>query len=167
MPIEGKIAVSPGRQALGLIVSIVICFGLAGLGSLVTGPRIPDWYAQLAKPDWTPPGWVFGPVWTALYFSMAVAAWLVWRQGGILTAKIPLALFTVQLVLNGLWSVLFFGFRQPGIAAVEIGLLWVAILATTVVFWERSRLAGLLLAPYLAWVAFAALLNWTIWRMNA
>ncbi len=155
------------RRTLGLIVSIVICFGVAGVSSLVTQPRIPDWYAQLAKPQWTPPAWVFGPAWTALYLCMAVAAWLVWRQGGITAAKVPLALFAGQLVLNGLWSLLFFGLQQPGLAAVEIGLLWIAILATTVAFWNRSRLAGLLLTPYLAWVAFAAVLNWTIWRMNA
>jgi len=167
MTVEDAIVPSPGRQSLGLIVSIAICFCAAGLGSLATDPRVPGWYAQLAKPAWTPPDWVFGPVWTALYLCMAVAAWLVWRQGGIAAAKVPLALFAVQLVLNSLWPFLFFGLRQPGIAAVEIVLLWAAILATALAFWSRSVSAGLLLVPYLAWVTFAVALNWKIWSMNA
>ena len=166
MTTEGEISLPAGRQTLGLIVAIIVCFAVAGLGSLVTSPRIPDWYAQLAKPEWTPPGWLFGPVWTVLYLCMAVAVWLVWRQGGFAAAKVPLALFAVQLVLNGLWSPLFFGLQQPGIAAVEIVLLWAAILATIVAFRGHSTLASLLLTPYLAWVTFAVLLNWKIWRMN-
>jgi len=163
---EDAVAFPPGRQILGLIVSIVLCFGAAGLGGLVTDPQIPAWYAQLAKPAWTPPNLLFGPVWTALYLCMAVAAWLVWRQGGLAAAKVPLGLFAVQLALNALWPLLFFGLRQPGIAAVEIVLLWAAILATVVAFWNRSRSAALLLIPYLAWVTFAVFLNYAIWRMN-
>jgi tryptophan-rich sensory protein len=165
--VEGKVVLSFRRQTLGLIVSIIICVGVAGLGGLVTDARVSDWYAQRAKPEWTPPDWVFGPVWTVLYICMAVAVWLVWRQGGIATAKVAVALFAAQLVLNGLWSILFFGFQQPGIAAIEIVLMWAAILATIVAFWNRSTPASLLLVPYLAWVAFAVLLNWTIWQMNA
>lgn len=152
---------------IGLVVSILICFAAAGIGSLATTPQIPGWYANLAKPAWTPPGWIFGPVWTLLYLMMAVAAWLVWRQAGFAGAKLPLALFAIQLALNSLWSVLFFGLQNPGAAAVEIILLWAAILATMVTFWRRSRVAGGLLAPYLAWVSFAAVLNVAIWRMNA
>jgi tryptophan-rich sensory protein len=152
---------------IGLVVSILICFAAAGIGSLATTPQIPGWYANLAKPTWTPPGWIFGPVWTLLYLMMAVAAWLVWRQAGFAGAKLPLALFAIQLVLNSLWSVLFFGLQNPGAAAVDIILLWAAILATMVTFWRRSRVAGGLLAPYLAWVSFAAVLNAAIWRMNA
>jgi tryptophan-rich sensory protein len=151
----------------GLVVSILICFAAAGIGSLATTPQIPGWYANLAKPTWTPPGWIFGPVWTLLYLMMAVAAWLVWRQAGFAGAKLPLALFAIQLALNSLWSVLFFGLQNPGAAAVEIILLWAAILATMVTFGRRSRVAGGLLAPYLAWVSFAAVLNAAIWRMNA
>ena len=105
-------------------------------------------------------------MWTLLYL-MAVAAWLVWRRAGFAGAKLPLALFAIQLALNGLWSVLFFGLHRPDAAAVEIILLWAAILATMVTFWRRSRVAGGLLAPYLAWVSFAAVLNVAIWRMNA
>jgi len=105
MTTESKIVIPAGRQILALIISIIICFGAAGLGSLVTDPRIPDWYAQLSKPSWTPPDWVFGPVWTALYICMAVSVWLVWREAGAAAAKLPIALFAVQLVLNSLWSV--------------------------------------------------------------
>ena len=167
MTVEGKTVLPFRRQTLGLIVSIVVCLGVAGLGGLVTDPQVSDWYAQLAKPKWTPPDWVFGPVWTVLYICMAVSVWLIWRQGGSATAKVPMALFVAQLVLNSLWSILFFGFQQPGIAAIEIVLMWAAILATIVAFWNRSTSASLLLVPYLAWVTFAVLLNWTIWRMNA
>ena len=166
MTVEGKTVLPFRRQALGLIVSIIVCLGVAGLGGLVTDPRVFDWYAQLAKPKWTPPDWVFGPVWTVLYICMAVSVWLIWRQGGSATAKVPMALFVAQLVLNSLWSILFFGFQQPGIAAIEIVLMWAAILTTIVAFWNRSTSASLLLVPYLAWVTFAVLLNWTIWQMN-
>lgn len=155
------------QQTVGLIVAVLICFAAAGIGSLATAPQIPGWYASLAKPTWTPPGWIFGPVWTLLYLMMAVAAWLVWRQAGFAGAKLPLALFGIQLALNSVWSVLFFGLQNPGAAAVEIILLWTAILAMLITFWRRSRVAGGLLAPYLAWVSFATVLNVAIWRMNA
>lgn len=158
---------SSPRQAIGLFVAIAICFAAAGLGGLVTTPQIPGWYATLAKPTWNPPAWIFGPVWSLLYLLMAVAAWLVWRQAGIAGARLPLGLFAVQLTLNSLWSVLFFGLHSPGAAAAEILLLWGAILATLITFWQRSKLAGGLLVPYLAWVSFATVLNVTIWRLNA
>jgi tryptophan-rich sensory protein len=163
---DARIDLGAVQQAIGLVVAIVICFAAAGLGGLVTTPQIPNWYADLAKPNWTPPGWIFGPVWSCLYLMMAVAAWLVWRQHGFAGAKLPLTLFAIQLALNSLWSVLFFGLQNPGAAAVEIILLWVAILATLIAFWKRSRWAGGLLLPYLAWVSFAAVLNVAIWRMN-
>lgn len=157
---------SSSQQAIGFLVAIAICFTAAGLGGMVTTPQIPGWYATLAKPTWNPPAWIFGPVWSLLYLMMAVAAWLVWRQAGIARAKLPLGLFAVQLMLNSLWSVLFFGFHSPGAAAVEILLLWAAILATLITFWQWSKLAGWLLVPYLAWVSFATVLNVTIWRLN-
>jgi benzodiazapine receptor len=155
------------RQAVGLVVLIAICFAASGVGGAVTYPRIENWYATLAKPTWNPPNWVFGPVWSALYFCMAVAAWLVWRQGGFSGATLPLALFGVQLGLNVLWSCLFFGLQNPGLAFVEVLLLWAAIAATMVTFWQRSVVAGILFVPYLAWVTFASVLNFTIWRLNA
>jgi len=131
-----------GIRWFGLAVSILICFSAAGLGSLVTTPKIPGWYAELAKPEWTPADWVFGPVWTLLYLMMVVAAWLVWQRKGFAGAKLPLTLFAIQLLLNILWSVLFFGLRRPALAAMEIIALWAAILATTIAFWTRSRWAA-------------------------
>jgi len=157
----------PLSQAIGLVVAVLICFAAAGLGAVVTTSQIPGWYAALAKPTWNPPAWIFGPVWTLLYLMMAVAAWLVWRRAGFAGAKLPLALFAIQLALNSLWSGLFFGLHNPGAAAVEIVLLWAAILTTLIAFWRRSRWAGGLLVPYLAWVSFASVLNFTIWRLNA
>lgn len=158
---------SPPRYPwVGLIVLLTLCFAVAGVGGFVTTPNIPNWYADLAKPSWTPPDWVFGPVWSMLYLSMAVAAWLVWRQAGLVSAAVPMALFGIQLLLNALWSWLFFGMHSPGAAAVDIVLLWMAIAATTVAFWRRSTLAGILFVPYLVWVSFASLLNLAIWRLN-
>ncbi len=155
------------KQILGLVILLALCLGAAAAGSAATVPRIEGWYATLAKPSWTPPNWVFGPVWTALYIAMAVAAWLVWRQKGWAGARVPLALFAVQLVLNVAWSWLFFGLKSPGLGLIEIVLLWIAIAGTLAVFWRRSVVAGLLLAPYLAWVTFAAALNYSIWQLNA
>ena len=155
------------QQGVGLAVFILVCFAAAGLGGIVTTPNIPTWYAGLAKPAWTPPDWIFGPVWALRYLMMATSAWIVWRQTGLAGAKLPLTVFAIQLALNSLWSVLFFGLQSPGAAAVEIVLLWAAILATLIAFWKRSNLAGVLLVPYLAWVSFASVLNFTIWRLNA
>ena len=157
---------SPLAQTIGLFVAILICFAAAGLGAAVTTPQIPGWYAALAKPAWNPPDWIFGPVWSLLYLMMAVAAWVVWRRAGFAAAKLPLALFAIQLALNSLWSVLFFGLHKPGAAAVEIVLLWAAILATFITFRRQSRWASGLLVPYLAWVSFAGVLNIMIWRLN-
>jgi tryptophan-rich sensory protein len=153
----------PNHPWIVLAILIALCFGIAGLGGLATNPNIPNWYAGLAKPSWTPPGWIFGPVWSLLYLCMAIAAWLVWRRGN---AKVPMVLFGVQLTLNAAWSWLFFGLHSPFAAFVDVVLLWLAIAATTVVFWRRSTPAGLLFLPYLAWVSFASVLNFAIWRLN-
>ncbi len=154
------------RALIGLGVWIGICFGAAFLGSIFTTPSIPTWYASLAKPSWTPPDWVFGPVWSALYLMMALGAWLVWRRGSLAAASIPIALFMVQLGLNVAWSILFFGLRMPGLAFGEIVVLWFAILATLIAFWRSTPMAGYLLLPYLIWVAFAAVLNFELWQLN-
>ena len=154
------------RQAVGLVVCVAICFAAAGLGSLFARPVIGSWYSLLHKPPWTPPNWVFGPVWSALYLCMAIAAWLVWRRAGLSGAKLPLALFAIQLVFNVTWSGIFFGLRMPGVAFVEIVFLWLFILATTAAFWPFSRVAAWLMAPYLLWVTFAAALNYEFWRRN-
>ena len=158
---------TPKHPWIGLVVLIVLCFAVSGAGAAVTSPAIESWYVRLAKPAWTPPGWIFGPVWSVLYLAMAVAAWLVWKQGGARAAQGPLALFTVQLAFNAAWSWLFFGLHSPGLALADIVLLWATIAATMVAFWRRSFAAGLLFVPYFAWVAFATLLNLAIWRLNA
>lgn len=123
-------------------------------------------YDQLVQPGWAPPPWVFGPVWTVLYAMMAIAAWLVWRSGGLRAQRTALALFVVQLVLNALWSWLFFAWQLGAPALAEIVLFWIAIVATLIAFWRVRPLAGALLLPYLMWVSFAAFLNYTLWRLN-
>lgn len=155
------------RQTIGLAVSIAVCSVAAGLGSLVTAPSLSGWYAALAKPAWTPPHWIFGPVWSLLYLAMAIAAWLVWRGVGFVRGAAALNLFGVQLVLNVCWSAIFFGAHSPGTAFAEILLLWLAILATMIAFRAHSRTAAWLMLPYLLWVAFAVALNFSIWRLNA
>jgi tryptophan-rich sensory protein len=161
-----RFSMSRTRQTVGFVILVALCFGAAALGSAVTRPRIDGWYAALAKPSWGPPNWVFGPVWTALYLTMAVAAWIVWRQKGWAGGRVPLALFGIQLALNAAWSWLFFGLCSAGLSFVDVILLWIAIAMTVVAFWQRSMLAGLILVPYLAWVGFAAVLNGSIWQMN-
>ena len=151
------------RSLAGLAVWLLISFAAAGIGSRYMPG---EWYASLAKPTWNPPAAVFAPVWTALYTMMGVAAWLVWRERGVERAALPLALFAVQLVLNGLWSWLFFGLRRPDLGLVDIVALWAAIAATVVTFWGVRPLAGAILLPYLAWVSFATALNASIWRRN-
>jgi benzodiazapine receptor len=156
--------VSSMKSWLALAVSIVLCFAAAGLGGLATGRSVDSWYKDLAKPSWTPPDWVFGPVWALLYTAMAIAAWRVWKKQGL---RWPLALFGVQLVFNAAWSWLFFGLRMPGAACVDVVLLWAVIITTTTVFWRADLAAGVLFVPYLLWVTFAMILNVAIWRMNS
>lgn len=133
--------------------------------SLFTEPSIPTWYAGLAKPSFTPPDWLFAPVWTLLYAGMAIAAWRVWRQTGWLAKEI--FAFWIQLALNFGWSAVFFGFHQMGWAVAEIAALWLAVLATLVLFVRRDLVAGAIFAAYLAWVSFAALLTVRLWQLNS
>ena len=153
-------------QAVGLVVSLMICFAAGGIGGLATTQGLDAWYETLDKPTWNPPNWVFAPVWTTLYGLMGTAVWLVWRGGVWNEVKSAVVLFTVQLVLNGLWSILFFGLQNPGGALIEIVALWLAIFATTILFFRRSMVAGGLMMPYLVWVSFASFLNFTIWNLN-
>ncbi len=155
-----------GRSFLVLVFCLATCFGAAALGALANAAALETWYPGIAKPSWTPPGAVFGPVWTALYAMMAVAAWLVWTREGFAKARLPLGLFAVQLAFNAAWSWLFFYLRNPLAGLVDIALLWLALLATMVSFFRRRRLAGLLLVPYLLWVSFAAALNAAIYWLN-
>ena len=151
------------RQALVLLAFIAVCLALGALAGAVTAPAIPTWYATLAKPSFNPPNWVFAPVWTALYVMMAIAAWLVWRRGN---ARIALVLFAVQLLLNSAWSLLFFGLHRVDLALIDIALLLAAIVATALAFRARNAAAAALMLPYLAWVCFASMLNFAIWRLN-
>lgn len=153
------------RSVLVLMLFLVVCFGVAAWAGQFTPGA---WYAGLEKPPWNPPGWVFAPVWTVLYAMMAVAGWLVWRSPGLLTLRcLALGVFAVQLALNGAWSWIFFGLHRPGLALAEIVVLWLAIVATTLLFWRVRPLAGALFLPYLAWVSFAVALNAALWRLNA
>ena len=141
--------------------------GVGGLSGLATSSSVRDWYPALAKPSFNPPPEIFGPVWTVLYVLMGIALYLVWRQGWQRPeVRVAVLLFAAQLVLNGLWSLFFFGMRAPGLALIDIGLLWVLLVATVIAFWRVARPAGMLLVPYLAWVSFAALLNGSIWWLN-
>ena len=157
------------RQTIPLLVIVAICLAAGAIGGIATASSVTGWYTTLQKPSWNPPNAVFGPVWTTLYLMMAVAAWLVWRRRPTAGAAVRNALiwFAAQLVLNSVWSLLFFGLHRPGVAAIEIVVLWVAIVATIRAFARLSRPAAWLLVPYVTWVSFAAVLNFTIWRINA
>jgi len=154
-------------DAKRLLVSIVVCQMAGVIGSFFTSPSIPTWYAMLEKPDFTPPGWVIGSVWITLFLLMGIALYLVWARGletkGV---KRALGVFSIQLILNILWSVVFFGLRNPFYALIEIILLWIAILITIIEFYRIDKKAGVLLVPYILWVTFAAFLNLKIWQLN-
>ena len=153
------------RQFLGLVAWLALSFSAAGLGA-VASIHAASFYAQLARPEWAPPAYVFGPVWTVLYILMAVAAWLVWRIDGFRGARMALSLYLVQLALNALWSWLFFAWHLGAPAFADILLLGAAIIMTMIAFWRKSGLAGALLVPYLLWVSFALVLNYAIWQLN-
>ena len=148
---------------LGLLGWLLAAFVSAAVGA-VASVDAASFYAQLSKPFWAPPAWVFGPVWTVLYGLMGIAAWLVWRSPG--PKRAALTLFGAQLVANALWSWLFFGWHRGALAAVEILVLLGLIVAMIVAFWRMSRVAALLMVPYLLWVGFASLLTWAVWRSN-
>ncbi len=152
------------RSAGVFVLWLVVVFLVAYIGSRATLAGIGAWYENLRKPSFQPPGWVFGPVWTLLYLLMAVSVRLVWRRRGAVEPAI--ALFLAQLALNVAWTWIFFTLKSPGAALVEIVVLWLAILATTISFSRVSVLAAWLLAPYLTWVSFAGVLNAAIWRLN-
>jgi tryptophan-rich sensory protein len=147
--------------------SIIICQLAGFIGSLFTTPSIPSWYAGINKPSFNPPNWVFAPVWTTLYLLMGISLYLVLRTGlNDKNVKMALAVFIFQLVLNSLWSFLFFGLHSPFTAFIEIIFLWIAILTSIILFFRISWVAGVLLIPYILWVSFASFLNFAIWRLN-
>ena len=154
-------------QWKALALFVVGALAIGGLGGLATASSVTTWYATLHKPGFTPPNAVFGPAWTLLYVLMAISAWRVWRRPGPEPAqRTALRLWALQLALNFAWSFLFFGLRAPAVALVEVLILLVAIAATLAASWRVDRVAGLLLAPYLAWTAFASLLTFEVWRLN-
>jgi len=153
------------KQALGFGLWLLVTFfasAIGGLGSV----QAPTFYGALTQPAWAPPAWLFGPVWTVLYLAIAVAAWLVWRQQDFRARGLALGLFLAQLALNALWTWLFFAWQLGALAFAEIILLWLTIAVVLVLFWRARPLAGWLLVPYLAWVSFAAALNFALWQLN-
>lgn len=163
---DGSAGRKTGTDLLGFGAALLLVALTAAIGGAFTARGVRDWYVSLDKPGWNPPSGVFGPVWAVLYFLMAAAAGLVWRRRDAARVTGPLALFAVQLVLNAAWSAVFFAWRKPGLAFLEIILLAAAIFATAWAFWRVSRAASVLLWPYLAWVLFAGALTFTIWRLN-
>lgn len=158
-------AITKQKQLVGLAGWLLVSFIAAAIGgaaSVQAGP----FYTQLVRPDWAPPPAIFGPVWSVLYALMGIAAWLVWRVGGIGAARSALTLFVGQLAFNALWSWLFFGWQRGALAFADILLLLVLIVATVIAFWRISPLAGALLTPYLVWVSFASALNYAVWQLN-
>ncbi|KAA3641884.1 MAG: tryptophan-rich sensory protein [Proteobacteria bacterium] len=156
---------SKQKQFFGLVVWLVISFTASAIGA-VASIQARSFYADLSQPTWAPPGSVFGPVWTVLYALMGIAAWLVWREGGFRKNRTALLLFLVQLVVNALWSWLFFAWHLGAYAFIDIIILWFLIVATIVTFWRVQSWAGALLIPYVLWVSFAAFLNYTVWQLN-
>ncbi len=153
------------RPFFGLVGWLLVTFAAAAIGaraSIDAGA----FYGALTRPSWAPPAWLFGPVWSMLYLLMAISAWLIWRARGFAGAPAALALFVAQLVLNALWSWLFFVWHRGGLAFGEVLILWCAIVATAFSFWRINTLAGLLLVPYLAWVTFASALTYAVWQLN-
>ena len=153
------------KNFVSLIVFLGVCLGIAAVAGFVTVANIPTWYADLAKPSFTPPNAIFGPVWTLLYVLIAVSGWLVWRKIGFSPDR-PLVIYGLQLALNFAWSFIFFGSHLIGLAVFDILLLWLAILWNIVMFWRVDRVAAALLVPYFAWVSFASALNIAVWQLN-
>lgn len=153
------------KNLVSLIAFLAICLGIAGVAGLVTVANIATWYEALAKPSFTPPNGIFGPVWTVLYILIAISGWMVWRKIGFSPDR-PLMIYGLQLSLNFVWSFVFFGAHLIGLAAINIVLLWLAIVWNTVLFWRVDRVAAALFLPYLAWVSFASALNIAMWQLN-
>ena len=158
-------SLSKQKQILGLFVWLIVSFAASAVGA-VASIQAKSFYSQLIKPNWAPPPGIFGPVWTVLYALMGIAAWLVWRSRGFPANRKALILFLLQLALNALWSWLFFAWYLGTLALVDIVVLWIFIVATIVSFWRVRPLAGGLLIPYLLWVSFASVLNYSLWQLN-
>ena len=158
--------VEPGRGLLALVAFVALCLGVSGIGGIITATSVDGWYQALEKPPFHPPDWVFAPVWTTLYLLMAVSGWRVWRRRGTDVSRYALAVFAAQLGLNLLWSFLFFGLKRIDLALIEVVILLLAIIGNTLLFWRIDKLAGALFVPYVLWVAFAMVLNSSLWLLN-
>lgn len=155
------------NDVIKLVISIIACFAAAGIGSLFTFKAIPNWYAGLKKPSYTPPNWAFGPVWTALYLLMGISVFLVWQKGLATNgALLAFFLFWIQLVVNATWSIVFFGIKSKGGGVITIIVLWLLIMVTMITSFRVSDWAGALLIPYIMWVSIASYLNIGIWLLN-
>lgn len=154
------------NNTLKLIISLIIPQLAGALGSFFTFDSLKDWYVVLEKPALNPPSWIFGPVWTILFLLMGFALYLVWKDEDMKSKGLAYWTFGIQMVLNALWSIIFFGLNNPGIAFIEIILLWLAIVASIITFSKISKLAAWLLIPYILWVSFASYLNYSIWILN-
>ena len=157
---------SGSRKWLSLAAFVAVCLAIAAIGGAVTAKSVATWYQTLTRPPFTPPDWLFGPVWTVLYITIAVAGWRVWMARGRTDTRLALSVYSAQLALNLAWSFVFFGHHMIGAAAAEILVLLGAIGVNAMLFWRIDRTAGWLLAPYAAWVAFASALNLALWRLN-
>lgn len=156
------------NKIVKIIIALIVCLAVGYSASTVTRPSVETWYPTIVKPVFNPPNWIFMPVWTLLYILMAIAAGLVWDKIKEQTEEVKKALlfFIIQLTLNAIWSYLFFGLKNPLLALVEIALLWLMIYETYLKFVKINKIAGYLLIPYMAWVAFAGILNASIWWLN-
>lgn len=155
------------NNTLKLIIAIAIPIIVGGTSGFFTATGVESWYQTIARPTWNPPGWIFGPVWTTLYVMMGISLFLVWKEDtSVELKKIGIALFAIQLVLNFFWSFIFFNQHQIGWALVEIVAMWVFILLTIFAFAQVNKAAAWLLVPYISWVSFATILNFTIWQLN-
>ena len=153
------------KKIFGLVLWLCVSFIASAVGA-VASVDAGSFYSGLTQPSWAPPAAVFGPVWTVLYILMALAAWLVWLRGGFAANRQALTLFLVQLAINAVWSWLFFAWRLGLVALLDVSVLWLLVLATLVAFWRILPLAGLLLVPYLLWISFAWVLNFSLWQLN-
>jgi tryptophan-rich sensory protein len=155
------------RAVIGLAAFLLGCAGVSLVGAAITATSVGDWYQTIAKPSFNPPDWLFAPIWTTIYILIAVAGWRAWPQAGTAMVSGAFAVYVAQLALNIGWSFLFFGLQKIGLALIEIVVLLAAIAVNIVLFWRLDRWAGVLLVPYLVWVAFATVLTAAIWRLNA
>jgi translocator protein len=151
-----------------LIIAIVIPLAVGGLSGFLTTSEIPGWYQTIIKPSWNPPSWIFAPVWTTLYILMGIALYLVWKNENVDSRikRAAIILFAVQLILNFFWSLIFFKQHQIGWAFAEIMTMWIFIVLTIFAFAKVNNIAAWLLVPYISWVSFASILNYTIWKLN-